>query len=146
FPQGYDNRDINGAILCCSRPSLDSGTPWRGSTASNDPPRRQLHGGASSSITMQGRTHCRRQMSARLPGSAFAEIRMEPAQAHGSDGHPSYPGPRQVPTPNLTNVMASAITGDFEGVLSLGVGMRTQTWVHTTTLTSPTRVVIDVGR
>ncbi|MGH3598676.1 MAG: AMIN-like domain-containing (lipo)protein [Pseudonocardiaceae bacterium] len=35
---------------------------------------------------------------------------------------------------------------DFEGVLSLGVGMRTQTWVHTSTLTSPTRVVIDVGR
>lgn len=32
-----------------------------------------------------------------------------------------------------------------EGVLSLEVRMRTQTWVHTATLNSPTRVVIDVG-
>ncbi len=83
--------------------------------------------------------------SERLPGSAFAEIRMEPAQAHDAEGHQRYPGPHQVRTHNLINVMAIGITGDFEGVLSLGVGMRTQTWVHTSTLNSPTRVAIDVG-
>ncbi|MFN2496188.1 MAG: hypothetical protein ABR608_09825 [Pseudonocardiaceae bacterium] len=42
--------------------------------------------------------------------------------------------------------MAVAITGDHHGVLTLGVGMRKQTWVNVSTLTGPTRVVIDVGR
>ncbi len=40
--------------------------------------------------------------------------------------------------------MAVAITGDYEGVLSMGVGMRRQTWIKAFTLTGPTRVVIDV--
>ncbi len=42
--------------------------------------------------------------------------------------------------------MAVAITGDFEATLSVGVGMRKQTWVTVFTLTGPNRVVIDVGR
>lgn len=42
--------------------------------------------------------------------------------------------------------MAVTITGDFEGVLSVGIGMRKQTWVKASTLTAPTRLVIDVGR
>jgi hypothetical protein len=53
---------------------------------------------------------------------------------------------RKFRTRNLANVMAVVITGDFEGVLSVGVGMRKQTWIRTFTLTGPTRVVIDVGR
>jgi hypothetical protein len=42
--------------------------------------------------------------------------------------------------------MAVAIPGDYEAVLSVGVGMRKQTWVNVFTLTAPSRVVIDVGR
>ncbi|MGH3669528.1 MAG: AMIN-like domain-containing (lipo)protein [Pseudonocardiaceae bacterium] len=82
----------------------------------------------------------------RLPGAVFAEVRVSPAQAHGDAGQPSYGGSRGLTTGALRNVTALAITGDFEGVLSLGIGMRKQTWVHTSTVGSPTRVVIDVGR
>ncbi|MDQ4092039.1 MAG: hypothetical protein M3143_01055 [Actinomycetota bacterium] len=81
-----------------------------------------------------------------LPGAAFAEVRMTPAQAHDDAGNSSYPGPRKFRTANLNNVMAVAITGDYEAYLSIGVGMRKQTWVNAFTLDAPTRVVIDVGR
>jgi hypothetical protein len=53
---------------------------------------------------------------------------------------------RKFRTRNLTNVMAVAITGDYESYLSIGIGMREQTWVNVFTLTAPSRVVIDVGR
>lgn len=83
--------------------------------------------------------------SVRLPGSAFAEIRMEPAQAHDAEGHPSYPGPRQVRTHNLTNVMAIAITGDFEGCpVTGGRDAHADVGAHVHP-EQPTRVVIDVG-
>ncbi|MGH3721117.1 MAG: AMIN-like domain-containing (lipo)protein [Pseudonocardiaceae bacterium] len=81
-----------------------------------------------------------------LTGAAFATVVATPAQAHDDAGHPSYPGPQKFRTRNLTNVMAVGITGDFEGYLSIGVGMRKQTWVKVFTLDAPTRVVIDVGR
>jgi hypothetical protein len=81
-----------------------------------------------------------------LTGAAFAEVHATPAQAHDEAGHSSFAGPRKFRTSNLTNVMAVSITGDFEGVVSVGVGMRKQTWVKAFALTAPTRVVIDVGR
>lgn len=81
-----------------------------------------------------------------LTGAAFAEVVTTPAQAHDDAGHSSYPGARKFRTRNLTNVMAVAITGDYEAHLSIGVGMRKQTWINVVTLTAPTRVVIDVGR
>ncbi len=81
-----------------------------------------------------------------LPGAAFAEVGMMPAQAHDFAGNSSYPGPRKFRTTNLNNVMAVAITGDYEAHLLVGVGMRERTWVNVFTLDAPTRVVIDVGR
>lgn len=81
-----------------------------------------------------------------LTGAAFAEVQTTPAQAHDDAGNSSYDWPRKFRTRDLTNVMAVAITGDYEGYLSIGVGMRKQTWVTVFTLTAPTRVVIDVGR
>jgi hypothetical protein len=81
-----------------------------------------------------------------LAGAAFAEVHVMPAQAHDDSDHPSYPGPQKFRTRDLANVMAGAITGDYEGVLSAGVGMRKQTWLDVFTLSNPTRVVIDVGR
>ena len=81
-----------------------------------------------------------------LTGCAFAEVVVHGAQAHNDSGNPTYPGPQKFRTRNLTNVMAVAVTGDFEATLSIGVGMRHQTWVNVFTLTGPDRVVIDVGR
>ncbi|MGH3971947.1 MAG: AMIN-like domain-containing (lipo)protein [Pseudonocardiaceae bacterium] len=81
-----------------------------------------------------------------LTGAAFAEIQATPARAHDDAGRSSYPGPRKFRTRDLANVMAIAITGDYEAYLTIGVGMRKQTWIKVHTLTGPTRVVIDVGR
>ena len=81
-----------------------------------------------------------------ITGAAFAEVHVTPAQAHDGAGHLSYPGPPKFRTPDLANVMAIAVTGDYEGVLSAGVGMRRQAWIKAFTVSSPTRVVIDVGR
>lgn len=70
---------------------------------------------------------------------------MNPAQAHDDNGNPTYTGPQRFRTRNLRNVMAVGVTGDFEAYLSIGLGLRYQSWVRVFTLTSPARVVIDVG-
>lgn len=76
-----------------------------------------------------------------LTGVTFTEV-----VVHGAHNQGSYPGPAKFRTRNLDNVVAVAITGDFEDVLSIGVGERRATAVHVSTLTAPNRVVIDVDR
>ena len=80
-----------------------------------------------------------------LTGEFFVSVVATPARAHDDNGNPTYTGPTKFRTRNLRNVMAVAVTGDFEGYLSIGLGIRYQTWVRVFTLTSPTRVVIDIG-
>jgi hypothetical protein len=80
-----------------------------------------------------------------LTGEHFIAVRVSPAAAHNDAGVSTYTGPTKFRTRNLRNVMAVAVTGDFEGVLSVGLGTRSDTWVRVFTLTGPTRVVIDVG-
>ncbi|MEJ2856316.1 MULTISPECIES: AMIN-like domain-containing (lipo)protein [unclassified Saccharothrix] len=80
-----------------------------------------------------------------MPGSTFLEVRSFPAAAHDEWGNPTYTGPRQFTTPSLSNVQAVAITGDYEGNLTIGLGMRQETWHRVFLLSSPTRLVIDVG-
>lgn len=41
--------------------------------------------------------------------------------------------------------MAVGVVSDFEGYVTVGLGTRNRSWVRLSTLTSPTRVVIDVG-
>jgi hypothetical protein len=81
-----------------------------------------------------------------LPGAYFLEVRLAPAAAHDDNGNPTYAGPQQFDTPALTNVQAVAITGDFEANLTVGLGMRRDSWHRVFLLDSPTRVVIDIGR
>lgn len=80
-----------------------------------------------------------------IAGTYFLEVRLAPAAAHDDYGNSTYPGPRQFGTPALTNVQAVAITGDFEANLTVGLGMRRDSWHRVFVLDSPTRVVIDVG-
>ncbi|PXY29962.1 hypothetical protein DI005_33140 [Prauserella sp. PE36] len=80
-----------------------------------------------------------------LTGEHFVAVTATPAAAHGASGAPTYPGPVKFRTRSLRNVMAVAVTGDFEGVLSVGLGTRYRSWVRVFTLGSPTRVVIDIG-
>ncbi|MFD1149272.1 AMIN-like domain-containing (lipo)protein [Saccharothrix hoggarensis] len=80
-----------------------------------------------------------------LPGSYFLEVRSAPAAAHDDNGNSTYTGPRKFETPALANVQAVAITGDFEANLTVGLGLRRDSWHRVFLLDSPTRVVIDVG-
>lgn len=80
-----------------------------------------------------------------LTGEYFVNVSATPAAAHDDSGAPTYPGPPKFRTRNLTNVMAVAVTGDFEGHLTVGLGVRSRTAVNVFTLTSPDRVVIDVA-
>ncbi len=80
-----------------------------------------------------------------LTGQYFVNVSATPAAAHDDAGAPTYPGPQKFRTRNLRNVMAVAVTGDFEGHLTVGLGVRSRTAVNVFTLTAPNRVVIDVA-
>ncbi|MDQ7805662.1 hypothetical protein Q5425_18105 [Amycolatopsis sp. A133] len=80
-----------------------------------------------------------------LTGEYFVNVTATPAAAHDVNGNPTYPGPQKFRTRNLQNVMAVAVTGDFEAHLSIGLGVRSRTTVNVFTLTSPNRIVIDVA-
>ncbi|MBE1502767.1 hypothetical protein H4696_009867 [Amycolatopsis lexingtonensis] len=80
-----------------------------------------------------------------LTGEYFVNVTATPAAAHDAAGNPTYTGPQKFRTRNLRNVMAVAVTGDFEAHLSVGLGVRTRTAVNVFTLTAPNRVVIDVA-
>jgi hypothetical protein len=80
-----------------------------------------------------------------LTGEYFVNVSATPAAAHDTNGNPTYPGPRKFRTRNLSNVMAVAVTGDFEAHLTVGLGVRSRTAVNVFTLTAPNRIVIDVA-
>ena len=69
------------------------------------------------------------------------ERQPSPAEAHDSAGHPTSPGRIAFAMPN---VMTVARSGDFEAVVSHGIGLAKRTSFHVSTLTHPSRVVIDI--
>jgi hypothetical protein len=81
-----------------------------------------------------------------LPGAThFYELDIDSA-AHDDDGDATYTGPRVVPT-SLPSVKGYAITCDFEGRLTVGVGTAGPVAEITTfPLTGPSRIVMDVRR
>ncbi|GAA3431040.1 AMIN-like domain-containing (lipo)protein [Kutzneria kofuensis] len=79
-----------------------------------------------------------------IPGTKFVKLVMQGASSFDDNGNPTYTGPRTISTPQLTNVQAVAIIGDFEHVLSVGLGLKHPANVHVFTLTGPNRLVIDV--
>jgi hypothetical protein len=81
-----------------------------------------------------------------LPGNKFVSVVMQNASGFDLAGQRTYLGPTKFTTRQLRNVEAVTITGDFEHVLSIGLGTRHRAWLHTFTLTNPNRLVIDVGR
>ncbi|GLZ41447.1 hypothetical protein [Actinokineospora sp. NBRC 105648] len=80
-----------------------------------------------------------------LTGSEFIQLTLQPAAAHDDAGNPTFPGPRKFRTRELANVQAVVVDGDFEGVLSVGLGLRVRTSVKVFDLASPNRLVIDVA-
>jgi hypothetical protein len=83
-----------------------------------------------------------------LRGTAFLQVVLHGATLDTSPRESDqskaqrYSGPSRV-TPGLPLVKDVAVAGDFEGVLSFGVGLARPAGLRVQALTAPTRVVID---
>lgn len=68
------------------------------------------------------------------------------AAAHDDNGNLTYRGSQNFATPGLSHVRGVALTCDFEATLGVAVGYSNPySWHRVFTLTSPNRLVIDVG-
>lgn len=78
-----------------------------------------------------------------LGGRAFVRVVFRDATAHTTSGGPTYPGalPTTFDLPVLRSVR---LAGDFENVLSFGLGLWQRTPLHAFTLTGPSRYVVDI--
>ncbi|MFE0642022.1 hypothetical protein ACFW2Y_10495 [Streptomyces sp. NPDC058877] len=79
-----------------------------------------------------------------LAGRHFLEVVLSPAAAHDDTGRPVYRGPRllSVSLPALKGV---ALTGDFEGVVTIAAAFDTAPVYKTFRLHSPERFVVDIA-
>ena len=78
-----------------------------------------------------------------VAGTADLEVVFHGANAHTEDGTPSV-GPRRS-SPGLTAVKEVAQTGDFEAVVGYGIGLDRRRPLTVSTLSGPSRLVIDVS-
>jgi hypothetical protein len=75
-----------------------------------------------------------------IAGKAILQVRFRPAQAHNDQGQPTAPGRISC---NLANVQEVVSAGDFEGVVTYGIGLSRQAEMRILTLAGPSRLVID---
>jgi len=75
-----------------------------------------------------------------MPGEAFLLIVLHPAQAHRDDGTPTVTGLHRV---GLAGIKAYAIVGDYEGHVSIAVGVNGVRKYHVGELAD--RIYIDVA-
>lgn len=79
-----------------------------------------------------------------LKGRDFLAARMLPAAAHTDDGVPTFPRP----LPAIVNFAALrdiADAGDFEGMISWGIGLADRTPFQIRSLDNPSRIAIDIA-
>ncbi|MGW6707117.1 AMIN-like domain-containing (lipo)protein [Streptomyces sp. NPDC054956] len=79
-----------------------------------------------------------------LAGRYFLEIRLHPAAAHDDAGRNVYHGPKilKVYLPKLKGI---ALTGDFEGYITLGAAFDTKPSFTSFKLHGPERFVLDIA-
>jgi hypothetical protein len=75
-----------------------------------------------------------------ITGKGILQLRLSPASAHTSVGQPTVPARIHSSLPLVKEIVRS---GDFEAVVSYGIGVSQKTEYRVFTLTNPTRVVID---
>jgi hypothetical protein len=75
-----------------------------------------------------------------VAGRAILQVSFRTAQAHDAGGSTA---PLRTAYP-LPNALQSVRSGDFEGVVTYGVGLARRTPFHVTTLHNPARVVVHV--
>jgi hypothetical protein len=73
-------------------------------------------------------------------GNAILRLIMQPAQAHTDQGQPTVSTPILFALPNIKEVVTA---GDFEGVLTYGIGLDHMTEIRVITLADASRVVVD---
>jgi hypothetical protein len=78
----------------------------------------------------------------RLRGRHRLRVIMRDTRAHTESGAPLIPNVRTPLCPNLRQVK---LAGDFEGVVTFGLGLRRRTGFRVFRLSAPSRVVIDVA-
>jgi hypothetical protein len=89
--------------------------------------RRVISDGSGATVSLLGRRRIR--------------VILRPARGHTNAGANLIPGTITPRCPNLRQVKRA---GDFEAVLTFGLGLRRRTGFRVFRLTGPTRVVIDV--
>lgn len=80
-----------------------------------------------------------------LAGNAFLRVALQGASTYDDDGHRGFTGVGDTDTAALSNVEDVAMAGDFEAVLSIGIGLARRTDFEVFSLSDPTRVVIDIA-
>ena len=75
-----------------------------------------------------------------ITGNAILQLQMAPAQAHTQRGQPTAPSRITLRLPIVKQV---ARAGDFEGVVSYGIGVARKSEIRVTTLAEPSRIVVD---
>ena len=79
-----------------------------------------------------------------LRGNANLMVRLRPAEAHRNDGSPTYTGAKRIFV-NYPELREVAFAGDFEGVVSIALGLHAKHGFRVMTLSDPTRIVVDVA-
>jgi hypothetical protein len=77
-----------------------------------------------------------------LLGTKRIRVVIRPARGHTSAGANLLP---RVLTPLCSNLRQVKKAGDFEGVVTYGLGLRRRTGFRVFRLTAPTRIVVDVA-
>jgi hypothetical protein len=77
-----------------------------------------------------------------LKGSKRLRVVMRDTRAHTAAGGQLIPNVRTPLCPNLRQVK---VAGDFEGVVTFGLGLRRKTGFRVFRLTAPSRIVVDVA-
>jgi hypothetical protein len=78
-----------------------------------------------------------------VAGAADLEVVFQGANAHDEDGSPTV-SPRRF-SPNLTAVKEVAEVGDFEAVVSYGIGVDQRRPIEVYALSNPSRLVVEVS-
>jgi hypothetical protein len=80
-----------------------------------------------------------------LNGRAFLNVTFKPAAAHRDDGTTTYTGSRDIKK-STGQVREIEMSGDFEAVLSFGIGVHSKAGFRVLRFTDPTRIAIDIAR
>ncbi|GAA1503455.1 hypothetical protein GCM10009677_39210 [Sphaerisporangium rubeum] len=79
-----------------------------------------------------------------MKGDAFLQITLTPAQAHSESGKPTL-GRTPVLNAELVNVRGVLPVGDFEGVVTVAIGLRHRAGFRVFEQRDPARLVVDIA-